>query len=179
MNLGIDVLTGNTTAITPTQVKEAILNGRPVSITYTDTTYGNLTFTSFGYSVENNVVVANLVSTYNTQYILADLVGMSNNDQWTLQTTELGTLTDIDNFELRIADNYVKYSESQTLTDEQKQQPELILELFLLVSLSNQTGIRMIQQQKIISRINLWKYHIGKNLVLGQLLIVVLKTMVI
>lgn len=120
MNLGIDVLTGNTTAITPTQVKEAILNGRPVSITYTDTTYGNLTFTSFGYSVENNVVVANLVSTYNTQYILADLVGMSNNDQWTLQTTELGTSTDIDNFELRIADNYVKYSESQTLTDEQK-----------------------------------------------------------
>ena len=120
MNLGIDVLTGNTTAITPTQVKEAILNGRPVSITYTDTTYGNLTFTSFGYSVENNVVVANLVSTYNTQYTLADLVGMSNNDQWTLQTTELGTSTDIDNFELRIADNYVKYSESQTLTDEQK-----------------------------------------------------------
>ena len=119
-NLGIDVLTGNTTAITPTQVKEAILAGRSVAITYTDTTYGNLTFTSFGYSVESNVVVANLVSTYYTQYILADLVGMSNNDQWTLKTTELGTATDIDNFELRIADNYVKYFESQTLTDEQK-----------------------------------------------------------
>lgn len=112
-NLGIDVLTGNTTAITPTQVKEAILAGRPVSITYTDTTYGNMIFTSFGYSLENNVVVANLVSTYNSQYILADLVGMSNNDQWTLQTTKLGTSTDI-------ANNYVKYSESQTLTDEQK-----------------------------------------------------------
>lgn len=112
-NLGIDVLTGNTTAITPTQVKEAILAGRPVSITYTDTTYGNMTFTSFGYSLENNVVVANLVSTYNSQYILADLVGMSNNDQWTLQTTKLGTSTDI-------ANNYVKYSESQTLTDNQK-----------------------------------------------------------
>lgn len=119
-NLGIDVLTGNTTAITPTQVKEAILNGRPVSITYTDTTYGNLTFTSFGYSVENNVVVANLVSISNGQYILADLVGMSNNDQWTLQTTELGTSTDIDNLILNIANSYVKYSESQTLTDEQK-----------------------------------------------------------
>lgn len=112
-NLGIDVLTGNTTAITPTQVKEAILNGRPVVITYTDTTYGNLTFTSFGYSLENNVVVANLVATYNSQYILADLTGMSSNDQWDLQTTKLGTSTDI-------ANNYVKYSESQTLTDEQK-----------------------------------------------------------
>lgn len=122
MNLGIDVLTGNTTAITPTQVKEAILNGRPVSITYTDTTYGNLTFTSFGYSVENNVVVANLVSTYNTQYILADLVGMSNNDQWTLQTTELGTSTDIDNLKLNMINNYVKYSEAQALTDGQKAQ---------------------------------------------------------
>lgn len=110
-NLGIDVLTGNTTAITPTQVKEAILNGRPVSITYTDITYGNLTFTSFGYSVENNTVVANLVATSYGQYILADLTGNSNNNSWTLQTTELGT---------NIANNYVKYSESQTLTDEQK-----------------------------------------------------------
>lgn len=112
-NLGIDVLTGNTTAITPTQVKEAILAGRPVSITYTDTIYGNLTFTSFGYSVENNVVVANLVAISYNKYILADLTGNSNNNNWTLQTTELGTSTNI-------ANNYVKYSESQTLTDEQK-----------------------------------------------------------
>lgn len=111
-NLGIDVLTGNTTAITPTQVKEAILNGRPVSITYTDITYGNLTFTSFSYSLENNTVVANLVAPSYGQYILADLIGNSNNNNsWQLQTTELGT---------NIANNYVKYSESQTLTDEQK-----------------------------------------------------------
>lgn len=112
-NLGIDVLTGNTTTVTPTQVKEAILEGRPVAITYTDTTYGNLTFTSFGYSLENNVVVANLVATSNGQYILADLTGRINTNNWTLQTTELGTSTDIEN-------NYVKYSESQTLTDKQK-----------------------------------------------------------
>lgn len=114
-NLGIDVLTGNTTTVTPTQVKEAILAGRPIAITYVDNTYGNLTFTSFGYSLENNVVVANLVATANGQYILADLTGMSNTNSWTLQTTELGTSTDI-------ANNYVKYSESQTLTDEQKTQ---------------------------------------------------------
>lgn len=113
-NLGIDVLTGNTTAITPTQVKEVILAGRPVSITYTDTTYGDLTFTSFGYSVENNTVVANLVAISYSKYILAILTGNSNNnDYWTLQTTELGTSTDI-------ANNYVKYSESQTLTGEQR-----------------------------------------------------------
>lgn len=112
-NLGIDVLTGNTTTVTPTQVKEAILAGRPVAITYTDTTYGNLTFTSFGYSLENNVVVANLVATSNDQYILADLTGIINTNGWVLQTTELGTSTDI-------ANNYVKYSESQTLADEQK-----------------------------------------------------------
>ena len=96
-NLGIDVLTGNTTTVTPTQVKEAILEGRPVAITYTDTTYGNLTFTSFGYSLENNVVVANLVATLNGQYILADLTGIINTNDWTLQTTELGTSTDIEN----------------------------------------------------------------------------------
>lgn len=112
-NLGIDVLTGNTTTVTPTQVKEAILAGRPIAITYVDNTYGNLTFTSFGYSLENNVVVANLVATANGQYILADLTGMSNTNSWTLQTTELGTSTDI-------ANNYVKYSESQILTDPQK-----------------------------------------------------------
>lgn len=114
-NLGIDVLTGNTTTVTPTQVKEAILAGRPIAITYVDATYGNLTFTSFGYSLENNVVVANLVSSSNGQYILADLIGMSNDNVWHLQTTALGTSTDI-------ASNYVKYSEVQTLTDEQKEQ---------------------------------------------------------
>lgn len=115
-NLGIDVLTGNKTTVKPTQVKEAILAGRPIAITYTDTTYGNLTFTSFGYSLENNVVVANLVATSNGQYILADLTGIADtNGGWTLQTTELGTSTDI-------ANNYVKYSESQTLTNEQKAQ---------------------------------------------------------
>lgn len=114
-NLGIDILTGNTTTVTPAQVKEAILAGRPIAITYTDTTYGNLTFTSFGYSLENNVVVANLVATANHQYILADLTGIINTNDWTLQTTELGTSTDI-------ANNYVKYSESQTLTNEQKAQ---------------------------------------------------------
>lgn len=112
-NLGIDILTGNTTTVTPTQVKEAILAGRPIAITYVDNTYGNLTFTSFGYSLENNVVVANLIATAYFQYILADLTGMINTNGWTLQTTELGTSTDI-------ANNYVKYSESQTLTDEQK-----------------------------------------------------------
>lgn len=114
-NIGIDVLTGNTTTVTPTQVKEAILAGRPVAITYTDITYGNLTFTSFGYSLENNVIVANLVATSYSKYILADLTGIINTNGWTLQTTELGTSTDI-------ASNYVKYSESQTLTDEQKTQ---------------------------------------------------------
>lgn len=112
-NLGIDILTGNTTTVTPTQVKEAILAGRPIAITYVDNTYGNLTFTSFGYSLENNVVVANLVAIANGQYILADLTGIINTKGWGLQTTELGTSTDI-------ANNYVKYSESQTLTDEQK-----------------------------------------------------------
>lgn len=112
-NLGIDILTGNTTTVTPAQVKEAILAGRPIAITYVDDTYGNLTFTSFGYSLENNVVVANLVATSNGQYILADLTGIINTKGWTLQTTELGTSTDI-------ANNYVKYSEFQTLTDEQK-----------------------------------------------------------
>lgn len=114
-NLGIDILTCNTTTVTPTQVKEAILAGRPIAITYVDNTYGNLTFTSFGYSLENNVVVANLVATSNGQYILADLTGIINTKGWVLQTTELGTSTDI-------ANNYVKYSESQTLTDEQKAQ---------------------------------------------------------
>lgn len=126
-NLGIDILTGNTTEITPTQVKEAILNGRPVSITYTDATWGNLTFTSFGYSLENNVVVANLVATTAAaQYILADLTGMVANNEWQLQTTQIATPTDIetvsDSIKNEVGNSYVKYSENQTLTDDQKAQ---------------------------------------------------------
>lgn len=121
-NLGIDVLTGNTTTVTPTQVKEAILNGRSVAITHVDNTYGNLLFTSFGYSLENNVVVANLVSTYNTQYILADLVGIVANNDWQLLTTQIATPTELDDLSLEIASNYVKYSGEQILTEDQKTQ---------------------------------------------------------
>lgn len=121
-NLGIDVLTGNTTTVTPTQVKEAILAGRPVAITHVDNTYGNLLFTSFGYSLENNVVVANLVSTYHTQYILAYLIGIVANNDWQLLTTQIATPTELDNLSLEIANNYVKYSGEQILTEDQKTQ---------------------------------------------------------
>lgn len=116
-NLGIDPLVGNTAAITSAQVKEAVLAGRPVVITYTDTTFGDLTFTNFAYSVEQNVVVSNMATKYNDDMILADLIGLSN---WQLVIKTLATEDTIEELSAGIANNYVSYGTSQPLTDDQK-----------------------------------------------------------
>lgn len=87
-------LIGTTDTLTVDQVKTAILAGRPVVVSYTDTTYGELKFTNFAYSTVQNVIVSNMIAHYvATGYILAELVGTS---QWYLMTTVIAEKSDLD-----------------------------------------------------------------------------------
>lgn len=87
-------LIGTTDTLTVDQVKAAVLAGRPVVVSYTDTTYGELKFTNFAYSTAQDVIVSNIIARYSdTGYILAELVGVSN---WSLITTVIAEKADLD-----------------------------------------------------------------------------------
>lgn len=87
-------LIGTTDTLTVDQVKTAILAGRPVVVSYTDTPYGELKFTNFAYSTTQDVIVSNMIAYYAyTGYILAELVGIG---QWELKSTVIAEKSDLD-----------------------------------------------------------------------------------
>lgn len=90
----LEPLVGSTEDTTPTQVKEALLEGRPVSISITDSTYGKLTFTNFAFGDTTGNLAANMVAMYNNKYLLYELLGMTSNDYWKSLTTTVAS-TDI------------------------------------------------------------------------------------
>ena len=90
----LEPLVGSTDDTTPTQVKEALLEGRPISISITDSTYGKLTFTSFAFGKTTGSIAANMVAMYNHKYLLYELLGDTSNNQWHSLTTTVAS-TDI------------------------------------------------------------------------------------
>ena len=81
-------LIGTTANTTPTQVLAALQAGKNVYITHTDTTFGNISFTSFAYSASLNTVQAQAVVRV---YILTavTLSGDVSTDTWTLGSDAL------------------------------------------------------------------------------------------
>lgn len=87
-------LIGTENTLTVDQVKTAILAGRPVVVSYTDTTYGEMKFTNFAYNTVQNVICSNMIVYYaNTGYILAELVGTN---QWGFKSTVIAEKSDLD-----------------------------------------------------------------------------------
>ena len=78
-------LIGTTLTLTPTQVKNAIEAGRPVAVTYTDSTYGTMVFTTFnvgdlGLTAAFDACVH--ISQTVSKKILVILGGEFTNDTW-------------------------------------------------------------------------------------------------
>lgn len=76
-------LIGSTANTTPTQVLAALQAGKNVYITHTDATFGNISFTSFAYSANLNIVQAQGVVRVFT-LIAVTLMGDVSTDTWTL-----------------------------------------------------------------------------------------------
>lgn len=86
-------LIGTTDEITPIQVYNAVAAGRNVSITYTDATFGKLTFTGFGNAESMNVTVANLIAQNSGVYTIGYLLGNLLNNKWSFNTAALSVAT--------------------------------------------------------------------------------------
>lgn len=89
-------LIGTTNTLSVEQVKTAILAGRPVVISYTDATYGELKFTNFAYSTVEDTIVSDMIAYYSGYgYILGELIGIN---QWSFKTTVIAERSDMSQF---------------------------------------------------------------------------------
>lgn len=89
-------LIGTTNTLAVEQVKTAILAGRPVVISYTDDTYGELKFTNFAYGTVEDTIVSDMIAYYSGYgYILGELVGTN---QWNFNTTVIAEKSDMSQF---------------------------------------------------------------------------------
>ena len=91
---GITPLTGTTAGVTPRQVYQAILAGTPVVVKYTDSTYGELSFTNFNVANEFMIIVSQTIVYYKGSYVLAELAG-SLGGEWVFYSTSLARTDDI------------------------------------------------------------------------------------
>lgn len=86
-------LTGNTTDITPTEVGNAVNDGRPCAISHIDSTFGLFVFDAFNYATALMSVVAQTTVTYGGVLYNVALVGNVNTNTWSLEVNLLGTST--------------------------------------------------------------------------------------
>ncbi len=92
---GITPLSGTTAEVTPMQVYQAVFNGTPVVVNYTDSTYGALDFTNFNIAEEFALVVSQTIVYYNGSYFLAELAGSATGGEWFFYLTTLAQADDI------------------------------------------------------------------------------------
>lgn len=102
-------LTGTTMEITPAQVYQAILAGTPVVVKYTDGTYGELSFTNFNVADEFMMIVSQTIVYYNSNYILAELVGNLNGG-WAFNSTALAEKKNVEVFHIDLTGKYPNYT---------------------------------------------------------------------
>lgn len=88
-------LIGTTSALTPAQVSDAVTEGTPVVVQYTDRTYGVLYFTAFNIAESFAIIVSQTIVYANGGYILAELIGNKSNNIWSAMFTTLAQKTDI------------------------------------------------------------------------------------
>ena len=93
--LAQEQLIGTTSALTPTQVYNAVSAGIPVKVQYTDRTYGLLSFSAFNIAESLSVIVSQTIVYYNDVYILVELFGNKSNNSWGFNATTLAQKTDI------------------------------------------------------------------------------------
>lgn len=90
-----EALIGSTAEITPTQVANALAEGRPVYITHTDSDLGVLEANCFIVDDTRNVVFSSSVAAFRNDYIAAQVCGVISTGNWSVNIAILAEKTDI------------------------------------------------------------------------------------
>lgn len=85
----IEPLTGSTNEVTPADVADAIAEGRPIYLTYTDSTYGVVAFTNFSAGVSLGAVISSFAFEYEGTTLCAYLAGDISYSFWQFDVIEL------------------------------------------------------------------------------------------
>lgn len=95
-NASKTVLSGTTNDITPSQVSNAITDGRDICITYNHSYYGALKFTAFLEATELNLVVSGNAFQLDDEVAVCQLLGNIIEGGWVCEITLLAKYDDID-----------------------------------------------------------------------------------
>ena len=93
--LAQEQLTGTTDELTPTQVYQAVSAGIPVKVQYLDGNFGIFSYTNFNAAENMNAIAANTIVYYNGVYMLGELIGNTDVNEWFFLSTALAQKTDI------------------------------------------------------------------------------------
>lgn len=107
-NIGVlEPLIGSTSNITPSQVSEALLEGRDVVLSYTDKTYGVIHFSGFMEVPALGVVVSSgVLYYYGAKYF--ELYGDKSDGTWSFSYDSLATIADIPSAPVRGVDYWTE-----------------------------------------------------------------------
>lgn len=95
-------LTGTTAELTPSQVRDAVLAGRPVVVQYTDSEYGVLKFTNFNLAPSNSLIASVAIIQLSDAWVVYALYGYTLNQQWTQGITQMATGSDMNAIETSV-----------------------------------------------------------------------------
>ena len=94
--LAAEPLVGTTAEITPSQVLEALCEGRLVVLEHIDAFVGHLVFCNFAFSQGlGNIVISSTVATLNAMTACVQIAGSTDTDQWLTGVTSLATKNDL------------------------------------------------------------------------------------
>ena len=92
---GVEPLVGSTAEITPTQVYGAMLAGRAVGLTHTDSTFGAMAASSFTYTIATKTVYSTTIFETGGVRIAAVIEGSLNTNEWVFKVFVLAEKEDI------------------------------------------------------------------------------------
>ena len=91
----VGCLIGSSTEIAPSQVRQAILSGENVTISYIDDTFGTFFFSDFTYSEAANCLLCSAIVDSGESLLSATIYGNLEMDAWILSTNEISLKSDI------------------------------------------------------------------------------------
>ena len=97
-------LIGTTAELTPSQVQDAVLAGRPVAVQYTDSTYGVLKFTNFNTASSNNLLASVSIINLGSFWVVYALNGNTSTQQWDTKVTQMATTPQVNSVDVKVTD---------------------------------------------------------------------------
>ena len=90
-----EMFTGNTSDTTPTDVANAMTEGKTILLSHTDSTYGIIFFANFTLATIAGIIAASVTFEFNGMLLNASIAGDLENNTWDFSSVQLARVEDI------------------------------------------------------------------------------------